>query len=106
MAGVLGPTTKTASISPDVNDPGFRGITFDQLVTDYTESIHGLVDAGADILLVETIFDTLNAKAALFAIDQYFEDHGMQIPVMISATITDASGRTLSGQTRKHSGIL
>ena len=77
VAGVLGPTTKTASISPDVNDPGFRGITFDQLVTDYTESIRGLVDAGADILLVETIFDTLNAKAALFAIDQYFEDHGV-----------------------------
>ena len=99
MAGVLGPTTKTASISPDVNDPGFRGITFDQLVTDYTESIRGLVDGGADILLVETIFDTLNAKAALFAIDQYFEDHGVRIPVMISATITDASGRTLSGQT-------
>ncbi len=99
VAGVLGPTTKTASISPDVNDPGFRGITFDQLVTDYTESIRGLVDGGADILLVETIFDTLNAKAALFAIDQYFEDHGVQIPVMISATITDASGRTLSGQT-------
>ena len=99
VAGVLGPTTKTASISPDVNDPGFRGITFDQLVTDYTESIRGLVDGGADILLVETIFDTLNAKAALFAIDQYFEDHGVRIPVMISATITDASGRTLSGQT-------
>ncbi|MBA4143476.1 MAG: methionine synthase [Nitrosospira sp.] len=99
VAGVLGPTTKTASISPDVNDPGFRGITFDQLVTDYTASIHGLIDGGADILLVETIFDTLNAKAALFAIDQYFETHGVRIPIMISATITDASGRTLSGQT-------
>jgi 5-methyltetrahydrofolate--homocysteine methyltransferase len=99
VAGVLGPTTKTASISPDVNDPGFRGITFDQLVTDYTESIRGLIDGGADILLVETIFDTLNAKAALFAIDQYFVDHGVRVPVMISATITDASGRTLSGQT-------
>lgn len=99
IAGVLGPTTKTASISPDVNDPGFRGITFDQLVTDYTESIRGLIDGGADILLVETIFDTLNAKAALFAIDQFFVDHGVHVPVMISATITDASGRTLSGQT-------
>jgi 5-methyltetrahydrofolate--homocysteine methyltransferase len=99
VAGVLGPTTKTASISPDVNDPGFRGITFDQLVADYTESIRGLIDGGADILLVETIFDTLNAKAALFAIDQYFADHGVRVPVMISATITDASGRTLSGQT-------
>ena len=99
VAGVLGPTTKTASISPDVNDPGFRGITFDQLVADYSESISGLIDGGADILLVETIFDTLNAKAALFAVDQYFEDHGIRVPIMISATITDASGRTLSGQT-------
>ena len=99
VAGVLGPTTKTASISPDVNDPGFRGITFDQLVEDYSESIRGLVDGGADILLVETIFDTLNAKAALFAIDCFFEKHGIRLPVMISATITDASGRTLSGQT-------
>jgi len=99
VAGVLGPTTKTASISPDVNDPGFRGITFDQLVADYSESIRGLMDGGADILLVETIFDTLNAKAALFAIDQYFETHGVRVPIMISATITDASGRTLSGQT-------
>ena len=99
VAGVLGPTTKTASISPDVNDPGFRGITFDQLVADYSESIRGLIDGGADILLVETIFDTLNAKAALFAIDQYFETHGVRLPIMISATITDASGRTLSGQT-------
>ncbi|TXI18379.1 MAG: methionine synthase [Nitrosomonas sp.] len=99
VAGVIGPTTKTASISPDVNDPGFRGITFDQLVADYTESIRGLVDGGVDILLVETIFDSLNAKAALFAIDQYFEDHGIRLPIMISVTITDASGRTLSGQT-------
>ncbi|WP_297326040.1 methionine synthase [Nitrosomonas sp.] len=99
VAGVIGPTTKTASISPDVNDPGFRGITFDQLVADYTESICGLVDGGADILLVETIFDSLNAKAALFAIDQYFEDHDIRLPIMISVTITDASGRTLSGQT-------
>ncbi|WP_292915536.1 methionine synthase [Nitrosomonas sp.] len=99
VAGVIGPTTKTASISPDVNDPGFRNISFDQLVTDYTESIRGLVDGGADILLVETIFDSLNAKAALFAIDQFFEDHSIRLPVMISVTITDASGRTLSGQT-------
>lgn len=99
VAGVIGPTTKTASISPDVNDPGFRGITYDQLVVDYTESIRGLVDGGVDILLVETIFDSLNAKAALFAIDQYFEDYGIRLPIMISVTITDASGRTLSGQT-------
>lgn len=99
VAGVIGPTTKTASISPDVNDPGFRSITFDQLVTDYSESIRGLVDGGADILLVETIFDTLNAKAALFAIDQFFEQHHIQLPIMISVTITDASGRNLSGQT-------
>ena len=99
VAGVIGPTTKTASISPDVNDPGFRSITYDQLVIDYTESIRGLVDGGVDILLVETIFDSLNAKAALFAIDQYFETHGIRLPIMISVTITDASGRTLSGQT-------
>lgn len=99
VAGVLGPTTRTASISPDVNDPGFRNITFDQLVEGYTESIHGLLDGGADLLMVETIFDTLNAKAALFAIEQFFDRHQLQVPVMISGTITDASGRTLSGQT-------
>lgn len=99
VAGVLGPTTKTTSLSPDVNDPGFRAITFDDLVESYTESVRGLVDGGADILLVETIFDTLNAKAALFAIDQYFETSGQRLPVMISVTITDASGRNLSGQT-------
>ncbi len=99
VAGVLGPTTKTASISPDVNDPGFRNITFDELVAGYTEAIRGLLDGGADILMVETIFDTLNAKAALFAIEQYFEQHNVRVPVMISGTITDASGRTLSGQT-------
>ncbi|MGB8855859.1 MAG: homocysteine S-methyltransferase family protein, partial [Burkholderiales bacterium] len=87
-AGVLGPTSKTASISPDVNDPGFRNVSFDTLVTSYTEAIDGLVKGGADILLVETIFDTLNAKAALFAIDQYFDDHRMKLPVMISGTIT------------------
>jgi 5-methyltetrahydrofolate--homocysteine methyltransferase len=99
VAGVLGPTSKTASISPDVNDPGFRNVSFDALVVSYTEAIKGLVEGGADILLVETIFDTLNAKAALFAIDQYFDDHKMKLPVMISGTITDASGRTLTGQT-------
>ncbi len=99
VAGVLGPTTKTASISPDVNDPGFRNINFDDLVAGYTEAIRGLLDGGADLLMVETIFDTLNAKAALFAIEQYFEQHKVRVPVMISGTITDASGRTLSGQT-------
>jgi 5-methyltetrahydrofolate--homocysteine methyltransferase len=99
VAGVLGPTTKTASISPDVNDPGFRNISFDELVVGYTEAIRGLLDGGADILMVETIFDTLNAKAALFAIEQYFEQHNVRVPIMISGTITDASGRTLSGQT-------
>ena len=99
VAGVLGPTNRTASISPDVNNPGFRNVTFDQLKEAYTESIRGLVDGGADILLVETIFDTLNAKAALFAIEEYFDDQGKKWPVMISGTITDASGRTLSGQT-------
>lgn len=99
VAGVLGPTSRTASISPDVNDPGFRNVTFDQLVTAYTEAVHGLLDGGADILLVETVFDTLNAKAALFAIEQYFDRHEVRVPIMISGTITDASGRTLSGQT-------
>ncbi|CAH1189631.1 cobalamin-dependent methionine synthase [Candidatus Nitrotoga sp. BS] len=99
VAGVLGPTTRTASISPDVNDPGFRNISFDQLVEGYTEAIRGLLDGGADLLMVETIFDTLNAKAALFAIEQYFDRHDVRVPIMISGTITDASGRTLSGQT-------
>jgi 5-methyltetrahydrofolate--homocysteine methyltransferase len=99
VAGVLGPTSRTASISPDVNDPGFRNVTFDQLVTAYTESTAALVEAGVDLLLVETIFDTLNAKAALFAIDTWQATHGMRLPVMISGTITDQSGRTLSGQT-------
>ncbi len=99
VAGVLGPTSRTASISPDVNDPGYRNVTFDALVGDYREAIRGLVDGGADILLVETVFDTLNAKAALFAIEQFFETAGRRWPVMISGTITDASGRTLSGQT-------
>ncbi|MGB9094752.1 MAG: homocysteine S-methyltransferase family protein, partial [Gallionella sp.] len=99
VAGVLGPTTKTASISPDVNDPGFRNISFDQLVEGYAEAVRGLLDGGADILMVETIFDTLNAKAALFAIERHFEQHAVRVPIMISGTITDASGRTLSGQT-------
>ncbi|MHB8939634.1 MAG: methionine synthase, partial [Thiobacillus sp.] len=99
VAGVLGPTSRTASLSPEVNDPGFRNVSFDQLRLAYLEAIDGLVKGGADILMVETIFDTLNAKAALFAIDEYFEQHDMRLPVMISGTITDASGRTLSGQT-------
>ena len=97
--GVLGPTNRTASISPDVNNPGFRNVRFDELVEAYLESIAGLVDGGADLLLVETIFDTLNAKAALFAIQSHFEQHDIELPIMISGTITDASGRTLSGQT-------
>lgn len=99
VAGALGPTNRTASLSPDVNDPGYRAITFNDLVVAYTEQIRGLVDGGSDILLIETIFDTLNAKAAIFAVDQYFEETGNSLPVMISGTITDASGRTLSGQT-------
>ncbi len=99
VAGALGPTNRTASISPDVNDPGFRNVTFDELVIAYTEQVHGLIEGGVDLLLLETIFDTLNAKAALFAIDRYFEQHKLQLPVIISGTITDASGRTLSGQT-------
>jgi 5-methyltetrahydrofolate--homocysteine methyltransferase len=99
VAGVLGPTSRTASISPDVNDPGYRNVTFDELVTNYLEAINGLVEGGADILLVETVFDTLNAKAALFAIETFFDRAGRRWPVMISGTITDASGRTLSGQT-------
>jgi 5-methyltetrahydrofolate--homocysteine methyltransferase len=99
VAGVLGPTNRTASMSPDVNDPGFRNISFDDLVIAYTEAIRGLIDGGADIILIETVFDTLNAKAAIFAVDQYFEKIGYKLPIMISGTITDASGRTLSGQT-------
>ena len=99
VAGVLGPTNRTASLSPDVNNPGYRNVTFDQLKEAYTESMRGLVDGGSDIILVETIFDTLNAKAALFAIEEYFDEHNVKLPVMISGTITDASGRTLSGQT-------
>jgi 5-methyltetrahydrofolate--homocysteine methyltransferase len=99
VAGVLGPTSRTASISPDVNDPGFRNVTFDELVAAYAEAVRGLCDGGADLILVETIFDTLNAKAALFAVEQHFDAIGRRLPIMISGTITDASGRTLSGQT-------
>ena len=99
VAGVLGPMNRSASISPDVNDPGFRNITWDDLVPAYAEAVNGLLDGGADLLLVETIFDTLNAKAALFAIEQVFAERGERVPVMISGTITDASGRTLTGQT-------
>ncbi|MBT0963678.1 methionine synthase [Denitromonas iodatirespirans] len=98
-AGVLGPTSRTLSISPDVNDPGFRNISFDALVADYSKAARGLIEGGADLLLIETIFDTLNAKAAVFAIEQVFAELGQRLPIMISGTITDASGRTLSGQT-------
>ena len=99
VAGVLGPTSKTCSISPDVNDPGYRNITFDALVEAYIESTLALMEGGADLILIETIFDTLNAKAASFAVEEAFEQAGVSLPVMISGTITDASGRTLSGQT-------
>jgi 5-methyltetrahydrofolate--homocysteine methyltransferase len=99
VAGVLGPTNRTASLSPDVNDPGFRNIGFDDLVATYSEAARGLLDGGADLLLIETIFDTLNAKAAIFAVESVFDAIGSRVPVMISGTITDASGRTLSGQT-------
>jgi 5-methyltetrahydrofolate--homocysteine methyltransferase len=106
VAGAMGPTNRTASISPDVNDPGYRAVSFDQLAAAYKEQVMGLLDGGVDILLVETIFDTLNAKAALYAIQDVFEERGLPldprdggIPIMISGTITDASGRTLSGQT-------
>lgn len=100
IAGSIGPLNKTLSLSPDVNNPGFRAVTFDEVVIAYTEQIRGLVDGGVDIILVETIFDTLNAKAAIFAIKEYFRKIGQpELPIMISGTITDASGRTLSGQT-------
>ena len=98
VAGVIGPTSRTCSLSPDVNDPGFRNITFDELVEVYMESTRGLIEGGADIVLIETIFDTLNAKAAIFAVQEVFEQDGLELPIMISGTITDASGRTLSGQ--------
>jgi len=99
VAGALGPTPKTASISPDVNDPGARNVSFEELRSAYYEQVAALVEGGADLLLVETIFDTLNAKAALFAIDEYFEASGECLPIIISGTVTDASGRILSGQT-------
>ena len=99
VIGVLGPTSRTASISPDVNRPGFRAISFDELRVAYREATDGLIDGGADAIMVETIFDTLNAKAALFAIEEAFDARGARLPIMISGTITDASGRTLSGQT-------
>jgi 5-methyltetrahydrofolate--homocysteine methyltransferase len=100
VAGAIGPLNKTLSLSPDVNNPGFRAVTFDEVVKAYTDQIRGLVDGGVDVLLIETIFDTLNAKAAIFAIKQYFRETGKtELPIMISGTITDASGRTLSGQT-------
>ena len=99
VAGSIGPTNRTASMSPDVNDPGFRAVTFDDLVKAYSEQTNALIEGGVDILLIETIFDTLNAKAALFAVDSVLEERNITVPIMISGTITDASGRTLSGQT-------
>ena len=99
VAGAIGPTSRTLSISPDVNDPGYRNIDFDELVNQYTETCDALVQGGVDIILIETIFDTLNAKAAIFAVKTYFDDKNLQLPIIISGTITDASGRTLSGQT-------
>ena len=99
VAGALGPTNRTASISPDVNDPGARNVTYDELVTAYREAAEGLIEGGADLLLVETVFDTLNAKAALFGIEEAFDAAGGRLPLIVSGTITDASGRTLSGQT-------
>lgn len=99
VAGSIGPTNRTASISPDVNDPGYRAVSFDELVSAYAEQINALMDGGVDLLLVETIFDTLNAKAALYAIDSVYETRNTTLPIMISGTITDQSGRTLTGQT-------
>jgi len=99
VAGSIGPTNRTASISPDVNDPGFRAVSFDDLVLAYKQQVNALIDGGVDLLLVETIFDTLNAKAALYAIDEDFEERKIKLPIMVSGTITDQSGRTLTGQT-------
>lgn len=99
VAGAIGPTNRTASLSPDVNDPGFRAVNFDELTLAYGEQIRGLLDGGADVLLIETVFDTLNAKAALYAAMEIMEERNQQVPLMVSGTITDASGRTLSGQT-------
>ncbi len=113
VAGALGPTNRTASISPDVNNPGFRAITFDDLRRAYAEAVRGQIDGGADIILIETVFDTLNAKAALFATEEVFEERGIRLPISVSGTITDLSGRTLSGQTAeafwysvRHAGLL
>jgi 5-methyltetrahydrofolate--homocysteine methyltransferase len=113
VAGAIGPTNKTASLSPDVNNPGFRSVSFNDLVKAYTEQINALIDGGVDLLLVETVFDTLNSKAALFAINTIFEERQIDLPIMVSGTITDASGRTLSGQTPEafyisinHAGLL
>lgn len=99
VAGVLGPTSRSASISPDVNDPGFRNVKYEELVDNYMQALDGLIKGGSDIVMIETVFDTLNAKAAVYAVKQYFADHNIELPVMVSGTITDASGRTLSGQT-------
>ncbi|WP_378182337.1 homocysteine S-methyltransferase family protein [Aquimarina sp. SS2-1] len=99
VAGSIGPTNRTASMSPDVNDPGFRAVTFDELRVAYKQQVEALLDGGSDILLVETVFDTLNAKAALFAIEEVKDERNIEVPIMVSGTITDASGRTLSGQT-------
>ena len=99
VAGSIGPTNRTASMSPDVNDPGFRAVTFEDLRVAYRQQVEALLDGGADILLVETVFDTLNAKAAIYAIEEVKEERGIEVPIMVSGTITDASGRTLSGQT-------
>ena len=99
VAGAIGPTNRTASISPDVNNPGFRAVTFDELATAYGEAARGLIEGGADLILIETIFDTLNAKAAVFAVEELYAEIGRRLPIMISGTITDLSGRTLSGQT-------
>jgi 5-methyltetrahydrofolate--homocysteine methyltransferase len=98
VAGALGPTNRTASLSPDVNNPGFRNITFDELADSYVEAARGLVEGGVDLLLVETVFDTLNVRAAIFGFTSYLEEDDLDVPIMISGTITDASGRTLSGQ--------
>ena len=99
VAGAMGPTNKTASLSPNVNDPGYRAITFDELVKAYSEQTKALIDGGVDIILIETVFDTLNAKAAVFAVQEVFDQMNVELPIMVSGTITDASGRTLSGQT-------
>ena len=99
VAGALGPTNKTLSLSPNVNDPGYRAITFDEMAEAYYEQTRGLVDGGVDIILIETIFDTLNAKAAIVAVQKYLDEKGIELPLMISGTIVDQSGRTLSGQT-------